>query len=382
MAQTLDAAKTAAKTYSGTVAALRAQGMLFDDGSVICPGCGRNSPKGKFKIHPDGGWKHHSAGCYGDGISVLTGAGISFPDAVRWMAGLAPVQGLPDRARSGPPPGDAPVERPVTVDTDLLDGLLTFGRKTGGVPAAAGHYAARHISAEAVTESKAVLITDPHRLDAAMRAHFGLDRLLAAGTHVIGHDGKPRALISPDYPILEPHLCASGRASYIQLRASAAQHAKWAAHKAGHGPYVPKFLSLKGVPASAQVGIGLQRLATVPASTTVYVVEGMADWLASRTLGVEAYGVPGVGFRPPPAAVEILADKNVVITLDGDDAGEAATHRMVNMFTAAGVSRVDVHRPAHGWDICDALIARYASRGCPCPACAGMRATYGLTRRR
>lgn len=345
-----------------------------ESGVVLCPSCGKQAPLGKkFKLFPDGGWKHFSAdGCFGDAHSVLTEAGYSFPDAVRYLAGKKTSAKI-ERPESMP---DLQVVKfEATYDPEILNGVLVYGRKTGGVEAAAEFYSQFHISPEAVAESGAVMIKDANHFTKAIVDRFGVERLLSAGLFTDTKRG-PRPMMGESFPIVEPHIHpATGVPTYMQFRASNEQAARHALHKAGKRPYAgsEKFLSLRGTPKSAQIGMGLPRLATIDPGSTVYLVEGFKDLLAARTMGVEAFAVPGVDFRPGSETLKILSRHNIVVTLDGDAAGSAHRDALASFLEGKGVE-ASTYAISGNYDVADKLILKHAEAGCTCKACSAITA--------
>lgn len=399
-----NAAKLAAtKNEGATRMALAIAGLISED-LVICPLCRKAAPKGKFKIHPDGGWKHFgSEGCHGDAVSILQGAEISFGDALNVL------NGLPTRTEITIPENLAELAAQFVgvksrIALDVYNGVLIYGRKTGGVEAAQEFYAQWHISPEAVAASGAVLITDPKRFAAAILERFGEEKLLACGLFVQTVRG-PYCLISEAFPIVEPHRHpATGDVLYMQLRGSTAQHARYLEHKADREnvPYKghEKFISLKGAPRSAQIGCGLPAIEALPPGSDVHMVEGFKDHLAGETLGLHAYGIPGVDFRPPPKICQLLARHRVFVATDGDAAGIAArdgkdtlddegnvvahTEGLVEFLRRNGVDAhpADIGGAGLGLDVTDYLVAGHTSgkfnggTPCVCPACAEMRTAH------
>jgi 5S rRNA maturation endonuclease (ribonuclease M5) len=370
-----DVAKELGKNSQALMLALTLAGKVNEDATVVlCPKCGKSAQVGKkFKMFPDGGWKHFSSdGCFGDAHTVLVEHGISFPDAVRFLAG--------QKTRS-------PIERPEKVlqlqvskfeavyDPEVFAGVLIYGRKTGGVQAAQEFYSQWHISPEAVSESGAVVITDAKHFTNAALERFGPERLRNSGLFVETVHGL-RSLVGGSFPVVEPHLDpVTSVPTYMQFRASTAQAVKHAEHKAGRAPYAgsEKFLSVRGTGKESQIGMGLPHLLTLPTDSEVFIVEGFKDLLAARTLGVQAYAVPGVSFRPPESVVEILKRFRVVVALDGDDAGTDNRDALAALLESKGV-RARTHTITDGHDVADKLVLRHAKDGCRCDACSAMTA--------
>lgn len=393
----------ATKVATATQQALAIAGLV-GDGGVVCPECRRAAPRGKFKIHPDGGWKHFSSeGCSGDAIGILKGHGLSFGDAVRAL------NGLPTRADVVVPENlDAVSEMFVgqrsKVNVEVFNGVLTYGRKTGGVEAAQEFYGKWHISPEAVERSGAVYITNPKHFAAAIQERFGLEVLLECGLFVMTKRG-PMCLISESFPLVEPHRHpATGDVLYMQLRGSEQQQARHLEHKRDpkNVPYRghEKFISLRGAPRAAQVGCNLHLIEELPAGSDVYIVEGFKDGLAGMSLGLPTYGIPGVDFRPPEKICQLLSQHKVFVALDGDQAGIDARdgkdvldedgnvirrkEGLVEYLRGRGVDAVPqaIGGGLEGMDLTDFLVAGFASGrhtgGVPhdCIECDAMRSRY------
>lgn len=304
--------------------ALAIAGLISEE-AIVCPKCKRPAPRGKFKIHEDGGWKHFSSlGCYGDAVGVLTAVDVPFGDAVRVL------NGLPTRTEIAIPDDVADLAQQFVgirsvVNPEIFNGVLAYGRKTGGLEAAQEFYGQWHISAQAVADWGAVYITDPQHFREAILKRFGLEALLACGLFVETKRG-PYCLISAAHPVVEPHRHpATGDVLYMQLRASNAQHLLYLEHKRDPKKFPYKgrerFISLKGAPREAQIGAGLHLIEQLPVGSTVHIVEGFKDGLAIATLGGAAYAVPGVDFRPSEKICQLLARHRVLVAFDGDGPG-------------------------------------------------------------
>jgi hypothetical protein len=379
----LEKAKAACKSREALELAMATVGYLSADGVTgICPKCQKELPLGsKLKLHESGMYKHFgSEGCSGDAISVMMaleptpGVKVNFINAVKFLNGLPTTVEIkrPDKL-----PELGARSFTAVVDKDVYKGILLYGRKTGGVDAAIEFYGQWHISPDAVRESGAVYIKDPRDFakNILAKPDWGAERLIRAGLFV-ETDRGPRCLIDDSFPVVEPHLHPStGLPVYLQFRASNKQYQKYLEHKRGEREYKgsQKFLSLRGAPREAQLGSGLPRIAKLPAGSIIYIVEGFKDMLAARTLGTEAYGIPGVDFRPPAGVCKLLADKRVRVALDGDEAGEKHFQALINYLKDNGVNDVERHEVKQGLDITDSLVKRYASKGCNCPACQKFR---------
>lgn len=380
------------------------------EGGVICPGCNKPAGPGKFKVHGDGGWKHFSSdGCHGDAISVLTGTlDVGFRDAVNALVGKPTSVKIevPDTLP------DLPMFKAfrAKIDIEVYNGILIYGQKTGGVAAAQEFYGRWHIAPEVVEASGAVMITDPKHFRENILARFGIERLVACGLFVISNnpklsdDRRQVCLLNEKWPVAEPHRHPlSGDVLNIQFRASHEQYGRYLQHKAGALPFEgnQKFVNLKGAPPAAQVGAGLDLIDKLEPGQEVRVVEGFKDALAARTMGRNAYGIPGVDYRPADKICQLLARHRVVVALDGDEAGQEGAlgkfeideatgkTRMVKegllpYLQRKGVGNVTPQLLPDGRDVTDLLVEWYATgrapeRGgvpCGCATCVAYRTAH------
>lgn len=141
-------------------------------------------------------------------------------------------------------------------------------------------------------------------------------------------------------------------------------------------PYVTPFLSLRGATPQSLVGCGLRRLSELPEGSIVYVVEGFKDLLAARTMGAEAYAIPGTGVMPQEHVCKLLRKHILVISLDGDAAGAAGTKMIMEHFASMGIDSSIKPNIREGMDVADILIERKALEGCTCDTCTRWRADH------
>lgn len=326
-------------------------GKLVAKGNPVCPSC-HTATKGKVALFPDGVWHCHRCGQRGNAVDALTLVGFGFNDAVAALLGHAtdtlPV--VPDVV-----PLTISESFRANVDVDVYATVMEYG----SLPAAQRHYAAAGITPDAVAELGAVVILTPDVLMGVLRARFGDDRLVASGLVTPPDTNRPmRLLVNDQYPVVEPHRAPDGTVVGMQFRAAGTQLERIAAHKRGEGPYVPKFLSLRGAGDGHLLGGGLPRLAAI-APSTVRIVEGVKDLLAARTLGWEAYALPGAGTVPPPVALDVLARHRVQVAFDGDEAGQAGGQRLLDHLVGVGIDARAVRLP-NGMDVAEMLAARRA----------------------
>lgn len=391
-------------------------GLVSETGELVCPKCGTHGRKKvQIKTSTKTGkpyWTCHKCpDTWGssaikllielDGRDVPEGK--KFRDAVATLLKISGPEGDAKTLKRRPSV-EVIAAFSAVVDVEVYDAI----RESGSVKAAQDYWAAWHIDADVVAQAGSTLLEDAPRVAQALTDRFGLDRLEAAG--VVTHDkkGNPLFLFNPDYPVIEVHEAPSGHVVAMQFRPSAERRAKVQAHKAwkqkwsGHvdsdgnaieaseawrrayekdqsvGPkvsYVTPFLSFKGATPDHLVGCGLKRLVEIPKQSTVYVVEGFKDYLAARTLGVEAYAIPGTGVMPPPRAMDVLKLHDVVVLLDGDEAGAKGREALLEHLVNYGVPARAGDPLREGMDVADILVERHAHDNCDCTTCAQWRAT-------
>lgn len=368
--------------------ALSLEGLVTEDGRAVCPECGE-AARGKTKVFADGAFHCYKGGHHvHNAIDLLVGRGWKFIDAVRVLNGNDAAIPEELRGRTKRTVAIAPTFN-AHPDIEVYEAVLA----AGDVDAACEFYGRWYISEEVVRESRAVVITNPAALARDLVANFPPERLVACG--LASEEGK--LYITNHYPVIEPHLLPKegSPCTAMQFRGSEAterrvaehkayKEAKKAAQEAGRtyrGPkvdYVPKFLSLRGARLEARCGFGLPRLGELaeaadaarargetPRPKKVYIVEGFKDLLAARTLGVEAYGLAGAGLLPVRAVCQIISRVGVAaVSLDGDEEGENGRARLMEHFSAHGVT-AEVKLPPPGMDMCDVLVAKREGRELP-----------------
>jgi hypothetical protein len=387
---------------------------LIVDGNVVCPKCG-TSKKGKvqLKTSADTGipyWKCHKCSERGDAIGILTDVkGYEFTDAINVLIGRDG-SGRALRTVVRPEVEIAPSFTAV-IDVEVYNMV----RDSGSLEMAQRYYQRWHISPESVAEAGSRYITDAGALHKMLLERFGRQRLIACGVLTVDKNGKDFFLFNDDYPVIEVHASPAGHVVGMQFRPSPKRMLKVKAHKewkrrwsgvvdtdgnelepgdawlaaytadpdttGPKAPYVTPFLSLKGAGTDSLVGCGLPRITQLPlpdrsaAPTKVYVVEGFKDLLAARTLGVEAYAIPGTGVMPPEKVCKILSRHQMVVTLDGDEAGARGRANLMAWFATQDVPAVEKTDMRPGMDIADILVERNAHNGCTCETCAEWRTT-------
>lgn len=318
---------------------------IFEDGGFHCRRCGAVGGPAV---------KRDEANRLGSAIDLLLSAGWSFSDAVALLNG--------EPASDGTKPPDVTDVETVagftaTVDVELYNAVLA----NGDVDAACDFYGRFGISPKVVRESRAVRVVDQVALASMVKHRFGASRAIAAGLAT----EKGWLLVNSDYPVVEPHLTPAGLPAGLQFRASESTEKLVAAHKAGVGDYVPKFLSLRGAPPASRLGFGLEALSAASRGSKVWVVEGFKDLLAARTMGLNAYGLPGAGTLPVAAVARLLAGfKTVVIAFDADAGGDAGRENLDRYLRGFGAA-VEHRRPPDGQDMADVLAARVAAGWAP-----------------
>lgn len=395
LAKVTDEDINATRNVNALSVALSYAGLLGEN-TVACPMCGKTSElgKNKFKMFPDGGWKHFGAdGCYGDAIGVLTNSSLqlSFPDAVRLLVGKPTSVVVEKPAKIV---GDLTVSAfKANMDAEVYQGVLIYGRKAfngAGVQKAIDFYAQWHIDAQVVKDSGAVYITDPKHFAEAIERRFGIERLINCGLFVVNKNDQPMCLINHKWPVVEPGKNSEGVVTNLQFRASNEQYERYLKHKRGELSYEgnQKFVNLRGVRPESYLGSGIDVIAQLPERSQVYVVEGFKDRLSAMTLGVNAYAIPGVGYRPGKEVLEVLSRHDVILSLDGDEAGLKGVYgTIVQDKDGNEISRKPglldylqkhdvqtwVHPLKNDFDITDRLVQKHAQNGCECAQCNLMR---------
>lgn len=390
--------------------AFELSGLVDNHGHPVCPRCGKGG-KQKVKIRDNGSWTC-MRGCGGSGNEaaiwlLAERMGVTEPKgrAFLELVGLLLDKPLPPRG-SGTEMKPIALEPTVklhsveefhaVVDVDVYRTVMQAGDLKG----AQTYYGRWHIAPEVVAESGAVMLTDVEKLKNTLMQQYGEDRLIACGIIRPGDEEREAFwMLSSDYPVIEPHCRPDGTVVGMQFRPSYKREARYrkhvefkklrdAAEAAGESfreprsdeKYVPKFLSLRGgVPGEHLVGCGLPRLMKLAPGTDVCVVEGFKDYLSMRTLGFEAYAIPGAKALPTERVCRVLKRHTMVICLDADEAGEAGAEVLEARFVEQDVPNRRSRRSfPDGWDITDYLVSKAAKSGCGCQTCIEFRDSHTL----
>jgi 5S rRNA maturation endonuclease (ribonuclease M5) len=376
-------------------------GLVSKENTLVCPVCGTSrNKKVEVKTSASSGrlyWTCHRCPetWGGSAIDLLEQhGGRTFVQAVNELLGI--VKGTATAVlRPNISISDA---FSAVVDVEIYDALCSYGN----LEAAQQYYAQWHIDPIFVAEAGGTMLLDCDAIIKDLLVRFGLERLVQCGLVTQDKHGNPVFLFSNDYCVIEPHQAPSGHIVGLQFRPSVARMVAITAHKAWKArwsnipdakgsiqdptdawreaytkdrsvgpkmPYVTPFLSLRGGTPDHLVGCGLKRLLEIPKGSTVYVVEGFKDLLAARTLGVEAYAIPGTGVMPPERSIELLRQHNVIAMLDGDAAGAKAREHLVSYLTDRGVACKPFENIREGLDVADILVERHAHALCQCPTC-------------
>lgn len=374
---------------------------LHRDATLVCPECGADKPKKVlFKRSAKSGqlyWKCYPCGAHSDAIELLKKhQQMDFPTAVNTLLGRTNAPAVTVVI----PAEDVVQTFEAVVDVEIYDAIV----EAGSVEAAQKYWATWHINPDVVADSGSRMITDAKALHQMLVNRFGMERLIQAGVVTVTDGNTPYFLVNDDYPVIEVHESPTGHVVGMQFRPSPRQRVKVEAHKAWKrrwsraatpgqsandawsaayaldpanagekAPYVTPFLSLKGAGPDSLVGCGTLRLHTLPKGKTVFVVEGFKDLLAARSMGVEAYAIPGTGNMPPVKVCTLLRRHKVMITLDGDAAGEKGRAALLAYFQANGVNAIVKPDIRAGMDVADILVERFAHKGCTCPTCTSWR---------
>lgn len=380
---------------------------LVVNGHLVCPSCGTNKPKKvEAKISSSGRnyWTCYRCGAYGSATKLLRDNGRKLPQAVNELLGRSVISGnfavLPEVVHV----------KPFTsvIDIEVYNAV----RRLGSIDGAAKYYARWHIAPEAVAEAGASRVMDPTKAHKELISRFGEDRIRDAGILTTDKNGKDYWMFNDDYPVIEVHAWTNANVCGMQFRPSERQLKKVLAHKlwkkrwssitdsdgkvldsseayeiakavnpktAGvEHKYVPPFMSIKGAGPDSLIGCGLRRIETLPKGQRIYVVEGFKDLLAARTLGVEAYAIPGVAGMPNAKVCKFFADRGdtLIVTLDGDEAGARGRDTLMAHFATHGVIAERKDDLRDGMDITDILVELNAHNGCLCPTCKDWISTH------
>ena len=378
-------------------------GLVSDNGIPVCPSCGTNK-KGKVVLRSSSKsgnpyWKCHKCSERGDAIGLLTLTGLSFPEAMNTLLGRNTKGVKINKIKPTVSLSDAFV---AVVDVEVYN----YIRAQGSIEESVRYYQKWHIDSDVVRDSGSTYLLDCESIHKDLLIRFGRDRLLAAGVITLDRNGNDFFLFNDDYPVIEPHLSPNGHVVGMQFRPSYKRMEKVHAHKkwkkrwsgivASDGSvldpddawrsayaidpvaagerekYVAPFLSLKGAGTDSLVGCGAHSLSKLPLGDKplkVFVVEGFKDYLAARTLGVNAYAIPGTGVMPPKKVCNLLKRFLMVVTLDGDQAGAKGRANLLAYFHENNVPAVEKSDIREGMDITDILVEAKAHSGCSCETC-------------
>jgi hypothetical protein len=366
---------------------------LVSDGVLVCPKCG-STKKGVVKLFADGGWRCVKGTCGGSGpnkaIDVLAEyGGYTMPrDMPKVVDALLGRSNVPAPKPVAPPVAAGSIKaasdfKAATDATALA--VYRFIHEAGDVAAAQAYYGRFHIADKIVAETGCVVVAQPERVIAEAVRRFGRDTLIAAGVLIPGEDGRrDHAVINRDYNVIEPHRRADGTVVGMQFRASLAHEPKIRAYaglkaeydaqksrwEAQYGPgtfdpdgkkkprFYPKFMSLRGgIIGQHLIGCGLPAVAALQPGALVYIVEGLKDMMAARTMGLNAFGIPGTNVMPGDDVMAVLADKRLILWMDGDDGGDAGIAKLSAHLTAHGV-QFKVNKLPAGADVTNMLEQR------------------------
>ena len=367
-------------------------GLVGPKGAPVCPRCGEHR-KGKVKISTRS-WKCYPCGEWGSALGMLEERGWTKFDAINMLVGKPHTEPGGNAVRT-----DAPVATKIKAQPDFAavadPEVYLWLAKRGSREGAAKFFARWHIDARAVAELGCVLLPtdrwpDTQQLRTDALEAFGTERLSACGVARVDEDsGELRwPGIGSGYSLMEPHIDADGNIRYYQIRAAGKKADAVAAHKAGKQArkaaeaagaadadlprvpeYVAPFLSLRGATTQMMLGGGVWRLSRLKDPATVVIVEGIKDAAAARTMGAEAYALPGARTLPPAEVCEILARHKVRVALDNDEAGLEGRDAVIAHLLEHGVDDVAPHELPEGLDVADVLVSRHAAKGCRCRTC-------------
>lgn len=368
--------------------AFSAAGLIGPEG-LVCPSCGKGRRK-KVVFNPErASWYCYRCSSGGDTIGVVMDKlSLTFPEAVAMLVGknLAPV--VKEIPKSFKASDVITQTRQSNVDYHVYTAVLNSQHVS--LQQAQTFYATWHISPEIVEEQQARVVTNPDGLLEELLTIFGEQRLIDAGIGIEAGtwpNGTPRPfrlLLNHNYPVIEPQIGPSGKVLNLQFRGSVETRRKVAAHKAGNGPYVPAFLSLAGQSEHHKIGCGLEPISKLTKPTTIYIVEGFKDLLAARTLGAQAYALPGAGMKPPLKVIDLFktGGHKLLLSFDGDDAGQQGQQKLAAYLAENGYPNQPDGSPhklikikndmPSGFDVTDLLVKQHATAGCECKTCQTM----------
>jgi 5S rRNA maturation endonuclease (ribonuclease M5) len=382
--------------------AFQIAGLTSED-SIVCPNCG-NSKKGKIKVKTSAKsgnlyWHCFPCGEHGDAIELLTKfMNYTFVDAINLLLDRDPLQNSMGNFKVLPKFEIAPPFL-AKVNSAVYDYLLSLGSADEAVK----YYGVWHIAPEAVIEAGSVVLVNARKIQNLLIAKFSKEELIECGVLTKDKAGRDFFLFNSEYNVVEPHRNDSGSVVGMQFRPSPQQMLKVKAHKdwkkrwsgklsssgeildpseaweeaysfnsaqAGEKiPYVTPFLSLKGAGRESLVGCGLWRIGKLPKGSKIYVVEGFKDLLAARTLGVEAYAIPGVGVMPSDKVCKLFKSHHMVVMLDGDEAGAKGRAALMAHFKEQGITSSIFPNQREGMDVADILVEKFAHTDCSCSTC-------------
>lgn len=323
---------------------------LVKDGAFVCPSHHKVHGKGTLSVRDIGTWKCFSSGEGGDAISLmLRHTSLKFPDVVRALNGQD-VRGFDVKIPEVLPQAKA-VAAEGEMNPDLYRRILELCGDPGR-EAAAEYYGTWRIDERAVWALEFTAVIDHAGFRAQLTQEFGKEALIKAGL-IVERERNTTWMVSPRYPVIEPHISPKGVVHGMQFRASLEHRERIATSKR----YIPKFLSLAGVDAEKSlIGIGLHLLPSVRPGTIIKIVEGGKDAAAAMTLGRYAYGLPGTSGILPDHVLAYMRNWYVEVSLDGDEAGQTAGPLVLEKLREAGVPSRLKSLPA-GMDVTDYLVS-------------------------
>lgn len=112
-----------------------------------------------------------------------------------------------------------------------------------------------------------------------------------------------------------------------------------------------------GVKIASLQPYGSRELASWAPDDPVFLVEGEATAEALRAMNLPALATFGVSYKPEPAALEALRDRNIILWPDADDVGRAHMLDMAKRLSGIASALRWIEPPADvfkGWDAADA----------------------------
>lgn len=276
------------------------------DGVDSNPSCSLNPVLNRFRC-----WSCGNAGSTIDLVAQVHRCSLT--EAARWLTGQ---HDLPAPALM---PGTMPSLASVQA---MLEDLITLCGELS--PAARRYLESRGIAPRVVTECRITDVSDYSTVERGLAERHHPRDLVAAG--VFSAKGHFRLY---GHRLAFPFLQAA-RPVYLTARRLGSDEK-------------PKYINLNGpVP-------GLYNEDVLEQGDPVWLTEGVMDCLTLTSEGLPTVAVIGA-FTFKPAWASLFSGREVILALDGDDAGRAGSRHISELLRAAGAG-VSVARLPEGMDV-------------------------------